>query len=148
MDKARAIDLLLKDAVKDRVEVLTGVNVNGIEKTKEGLKVTANGDSYEGTFVVGADGINSRIAQLMDFNKERIFYRSGSAQFVYFTGIKIPQSEAIIVPAYFKPNALLPTSCFIVPIHMLRMSTGQDVEIWMNLNILPKKVYFRVGLRM
>jgi flavin-dependent dehydrogenase len=125
MDKGRAIDLLLKDAVKNRAEVLTGVNVNGIEKTKEGVKVTANGDSYEGTFVVGADGINSRIAELMGFNKERIFFRHGAAQFFYFTGFKMPQSEAIIVPTYFKPNAVLPTSCFIVP------SPYAEDEYWM-----------------
>lgn len=114
-DKGRVIDGLLKDAVKNGVEVFTGVNVSGVEKTAEGVKVTGNGDTYEGTFVIGADGINSRIANLMGFNKERTFYGAGSTLSYYITGIKIPQSEACITSIYFKPNALLASTFFILP---------------------------------
>ena len=103
MDKARAIDLLLKDAVKDRVEVLTGVNVNGIEKTKGGIKVTGNGDSYEGTFVVGADGINSRIAQLMGFRDDQAEPMNESAR--QFT---------VMVPMSFLSSTLIALSSQLV----------------------------------
>lgn len=124
-DKGRVIHALLKDAMKNGVEVVTGVNVNSVEKTEKTVKVTGNGDSYEGTFVIGADGINSRTANLMGFNKERTFYGSGSVISFYVTGIKIPQSEACITPIYCKPKSLLPGSCFILP------SPYHDDEYWM-----------------
>jgi len=114
-DKGRVIDGLLKDAMRNGVDVVTGVNVKGIEKTREGVKVTGNGDTYEGTFVIGADGINSRIANLMGFNKERKFYGTGSTLSYYITGFNIPQSEACITSIYFKPDALLPSTFFILP---------------------------------
>jgi len=124
-DKGRAIDGLLKDAAENGVDVLTGVNVNRIEKTAQGLKVTGNGTAYEGTFVIGADGVNSRTADLMGFNKERTFYGSGSVLSFYITGVNIPQSEACITPIYFRPNRPLPSSFFILP-----SPYGED-EYWM-----------------
>lgn len=114
-DKGRVIEELLKDAVKNGVDVVNGMNVNGIEKTEEGVKVTGNGDIYEGTFVIGADGVNSRIANLTGFNKERKFYGAGSTLSYYITGINIAQSEACITSIYFKPDALLPSTFFILP---------------------------------
>ncbi|KPJ55895.1 MAG: hypothetical protein AMJ42_06010 [Deltaproteobacteria bacterium DG_8] len=114
-DKGRVIDGLLKDAEKDGVDVCTGVNVEGVEKTAKGVKVNGNGNTYEGTFVIGADGINSRVANLIGFNKERAFYGTASTLSFYITGIKIPQSEACITSIYFKPNALLPSSFFVLP---------------------------------
>ena len=63
-DKGKLIEGLMKEAEKNGVEVFTGVNVTGVEKTAEGLKVTGNGDTFAGTFVIGADGTGSRVAQL------------------------------------------------------------------------------------
>ena len=63
-DKGRLIEGLMRDAVKNGVEVFTGVNVTGIEKTAEGVRVTGNGDTFEGIFIIGADGTDSRVAQL------------------------------------------------------------------------------------
>jgi flavin-dependent dehydrogenase len=114
-DKGRIIERLLKDALENGVELYTGVNVNSIEKTIDGVKVTGNSDTFEGTFVIGADGVNSRIANLMGFNKERKFYGTTSTLSFYITGFKHSQSEACITPIFFKPNAPLSTSFFILP---------------------------------
>ncbi len=46
-DKGKLIDGLMKDAVKNGVEVFTGVNVNGVEKTAQGVKVTGNADTFD-----------------------------------------------------------------------------------------------------
>ncbi len=125
-DKGRLIDGLMKEAVKNGVEVFTGANVNGIEKTEEGVKVTANGDTYEGTFVIGADGLNSRIAELMGFNKERVFYGAPPARTYYLTGFDLPQSEAMISLSCFKPNTLLPVHFSIIP------SPYDEDEYWVS----------------
>lgn len=117
---------MLKDAVKNGVDLVTGVNVNGVERTAEGVKVTGNGDAYEGTFVIGADGINSCVANLMGFNKERKFYGTGSTLSYYITGIKIPQSEACITSIYFKPDVLLSRSFFVLP------SPYAEDEYWLS----------------
>jgi len=114
-DKGKLIEELLKDAVQNGVEVFTGVNVNGVEKTADDVKVTGNGDSYEGTFVIGADGINSRIAQLMGFNKNRKFYGNFPSITPYLTGTKIPQSESFTFATCFRPNASLPTVFSLCP---------------------------------
>lgn len=114
-DKGILIDGLMKEAVKNGVEVFTGVNVNGVEKTAEGVRVTGNGATFEGTFVIGADGIGSRIAQLMGLNKDRTFYGSSSGITYYVTGLKIPHPEAVISATCFKPNTLFPTLFWIIP---------------------------------
>jgi digeranylgeranylglycerophospholipid reductase len=113
-DKGKLIEGLMKDAEKNGVEVLTGVNVNGIEKTTGGVKVTGNGESYEATFVIGADGISSRIAQLMGFNKERKFYGSTPCLNYYLKGLNIPQPESFTFAPCYRPNLPFPiifTSC-------------------------------------
>lgn len=124
-DKGRLIEGLIKEAEKNGVEVFTGVNVNGIEKIAEGVKVSANGDAFKGTFVIGADGLNSRIAELMGFNKERIFYEAPPALTYYVRGFNIPQSEAVIFATCFKSNTSLPISFFILP------SPYAEDEYWM-----------------
>jgi flavin-dependent dehydrogenase len=114
-DKGRLIDGLMQEAEKNGVEVFTGVNVKGVEKTASGVRVTGNGDSYEGTFVIGADGINSRVAELMGFNKERIFFGSIPSLTYYVTGLNIPQSEAVITANCFKPHTAIPTCFWVIP---------------------------------
>ena len=114
-DKGKLIEGLMKDAVKSGVDVFTGVNVNGVEKTAGGVKVTGNGDTFEGTFVIGADGTGSRVADFMGFNKERKFYGPGPALTYYVTGFKMPQSEAVITTNCYKPNATSPTSFWVIP---------------------------------
>jgi len=125
-DKGRLIDGLMKDAERNGVEVFTGVNVNGVEKTAEGVRVTGNGDTYEGTFVIGADGLNSRIAELMGFNKERTFYATLPGIAHYVTGLNIHQSEAAITANCFNPNAPSPTPFWF----MIVPSPYAEDEYW------------------
>ncbi len=126
-DEGILIDGLIKEALKNGVEVFTGVNVRGIEETANGIKVTGNGDAFEGTFVIGADGTSSRIAQLIGFNKERTSYGSSSGLTYYLTGLTIPQSEAVISATCFKPDASLPTIFMVIP------SPYSEDEYWLSL---------------
>jgi flavin-dependent dehydrogenase len=115
-DKGKLLEGLLKDAVHNGVEMLTGVNVDGVERTeKGGVKVTGGGDTFEGTFVIGADGTGSRVAEFMGFNKERTFYGTAPGITYYVTGLDIPQSEAVITANCFKPHTRYPTFFWIIP---------------------------------
>jgi flavin-dependent dehydrogenase len=114
-DKGKLIAGLMRDAVKNDVDVFTGVNVSGVEKTAGGLKITGNGDTYEGTFVIGADGLNSRVASLMGFNKKRICYGHHPSLTYYVTGLDIPQSEAVITANCFRPNDVRPVFFWLIP---------------------------------
>jgi flavin-dependent dehydrogenase len=129
-DKGKLIEGLMKDVEKNGVDVFTGVNVNGVEKTAEGVKVTGNGDTFEGTFVIAADGVNSRVAELMGFNKERTFYGPGQGITYYVTGIDIHQSEAAIVTDCFKPDTLIPTHFWVLP------SPYAENEYWVSVQAL------------
>ncbi len=125
-DKGILIDGLMKEAENNGVDVLTGVNVNGIEKTAKGIKVTGNGETFEGTFVIAADGLESRMAKIMDFYKERTCYGSIPGITYYVTGLKLPQSEAIITTNCFRPGAQLPTFFWLIP------SPYADDEFWLS----------------
>jgi flavin-dependent dehydrogenase len=115
----------MQDAEKNGVDVFTGVNVTGVEKTSSGVRVTANGETFEGTFVIGADGTGSRVAALMGFNKDRRYYTSAPGLTYYVTGLEMPQTEKLITANCFKPNATTPTFFWIMP-----SPYAQD-EYWM-----------------
>lgn len=133
-DKGNLIAGLMKDAVKNGVDLFTGFNVDGVEKTPEGVKVTANGETFEGRFAIGADGINSRVAKLMGFNKERKSYGSHSKSTYYITGLKIPQSESVITASFSKPGSSMPSSFFMLPSayakdeYWFSVSTHEDLD--------------------
>jgi len=95
IDKALMLQGLLNDAEAAGVDIFSGANVTGIEKIESGTRVTANGDQFEGTFVIAADGINSRIARLMGMNKERKFIGTLADRVWHLEGVEIPQVAGI-----------------------------------------------------
>jgi flavin-dependent dehydrogenase len=78
-DKEYLLNGLLEEAVENHVDVYPGVNVTKAEKTEEGVKVSGDGYDLWGVFVIGADGIHSRLARGFGLNKERKFYGTLSA---------------------------------------------------------------------
>lgn len=73
LDKGMLLQRLLEDCRHYGVEVFPGSNVTDIKKVGEHVEVISNGHIFEGKFVIAADGVNSRIARLLGFNKERKF---------------------------------------------------------------------------
>lgn len=73
LDKEILLRGMLEECGKVGVEVFPGTNVTGIEKTGGSVRVSGNGSFFEGSFAIAADGVNSRIARLLGFNRERKF---------------------------------------------------------------------------
>jgi flavin-dependent dehydrogenase len=73
LDKEILLRGLLEECNNFGVEIFPGTNVSDIEKTGECVQVSGNGTPFKGTFVIAADGVNSRIARILGFNKEREF---------------------------------------------------------------------------
>jgi flavin-dependent dehydrogenase len=80
MDKGVLLQGLLDECTQCGVEVFPGTNVTAVNKDDGYVSLTGNGQPFEGTFVIAADGVNSRIARIMGFNKERRF--KGTARYV------------------------------------------------------------------
>jgi digeranylgeranylglycerophospholipid reductase len=95
LDKGLMLKGLLEEAEKNGADIFTGTNVTGIEKKGDSVEVVANGEVFEGRFVIAADGVNSRIARLMGLNKERRFFATHQEYAMLYEGVDIPEIEGI-----------------------------------------------------
>ena len=86
---------LLEECRRYEVEVLPGTNVAEIKKVGESVQVIGDGKPIEASFIIAADGVNSRIARILGFNKERKFF--GTERYVTW----IMKGEMPIDPGSF-----------------------------------------------
>ena len=91
LDKEIMLKGLLEDAEAAGVDIFPGTNVTGIEKKDSSVIVRGNEKPFEGSFVIAADGVNSRIARLMGMNKERKFIATLADRVWNLEGIEIPE---------------------------------------------------------
>jgi flavin-dependent dehydrogenase len=73
MSKEILLKSLLQEAETYHVELFPGTNVTDVKKMGDAVQVECEGRSFEGTFVIAADGVNSRTARILGINKERTF---------------------------------------------------------------------------
>ena len=93
-DKEILFRCLLEEAKACNVEVFTGINVQKVTPTDEGVTVEGSGQSFEGRYLIAADGVNSRIAEMMGFNEDRTYYGSLYGILYYMSGMEVPDFEA------------------------------------------------------
>jgi digeranylgeranylglycerophospholipid reductase len=123
--KQHLLQCLLADAEKAGVQVFPGTNVVDLRIGKESNQVvTAEGKIFEGTFIIAADGINSRIVKLLGLNKDRTFYGTLHGLSYYMTGLDLPYPEAINYPMLFHKKTQYPIMIWIEP-----SPYGED-EFW------------------
>ena len=96
ISKGRLLQGILDDARANGVEYFTSTNVIDVKLTEAGAVVTANGEEYEGRYIVTADGINSRIVELIGLNKDRKFAGTMRDQTWLMEGVEIPEPEGMI----------------------------------------------------
>jgi len=95
LDKEVLLKGLLDDAQANGVDIFPGTNVTGIEKKESGVVVIGNGGPFEGSFVIAADGVNSRVTRLMGMNKDRTFYATYQDHSWSFENIDIPEIQSV-----------------------------------------------------
>jgi len=116
---------LLKDAKRNGVQVFTSANVINLKTNgSENKIITAEGNTFEATFVIAADGINSRIVQLLGLNKNREFYGTLQGISYCMNGLDLPYPEAINYPLMFHKKTQFPVMIWIEP------SPYEEDEFW------------------
>ena len=148
IDKELMLQGLLEDVEAAGVNIFPGTNVTGIEKKENSVTVTGNGKSFEGTFVIAADGINSRIARLTGMNKERKYIGTLVDRVWHLAGIEIPDVAGISFIFNMYGFFFVTTVCHKNHYH-LGASTyhpGDDLEANLN-RIMYETRFFLPGLK-
>ena len=115
-DKETLLKSMVKDAESKGVEIFSGMNMSGIKKKPASVTVTtSSGDTFEGTFVIASDGLNSRSADLLGMNKKRIFYGTVKTVSYAITGVTLPSPFTYKMTNIFEKNYGLPLTYGIVP---------------------------------
>jgi flavin-dependent dehydrogenase len=124
--KQHLLEGLLKDAGENGCNIYPSTNVIDVVKTSTGVKVfTKEGKTFEGTFVVAADGINSRIAQITGLNKKRLFYGTMTGLGLYLNNFKITYPHAFNWIAFYHHQNRLPMAFVALP------TPYPDAEFWL-----------------
>ena len=93
-DKEILFRCLLEEAKACSVEVFPGINVQKVTTTADGVRVEGSGQSFDGRYLVAADGVNSRIAEMMGFNEGRTYYCQLRGITYYVAGLEVPDVDA------------------------------------------------------
>jgi len=107
IDKGALFRCLLEQVKACNVDVFPGINVEKVATTADGVTVEGSGRSFEGTYVIAADGVNSRIAEMMGFNKDRDYYCNIYALSYYMSGLELqaPHDMLVRVDGFLKEGA-------------------------------------------
>ena len=115
IDKEMLFRSMLEEAKAYSVEVFSGINVEKVTATADGVKAEGSGQSFEGRYLIAADGLNSRIAETMGFNKDRTYYCQLRAITYYMSGVEPPDPHDVIL--IFSPTKDGPVFLFLCPKH-------------------------------
>ncbi len=97
LKKGRLLQIMLDEVTAAGVEIFPDTNVVSVRKESAGTVVECEDDrSFTGTFVIAADGINSRLARVMGMNKEREFYGTTRDTSVEIKGCACPASDGFL----------------------------------------------------
>ena len=96
-DKQILLEGLLAEARRCSVDVFPATNVVNVRKEKYWIEViTSEGKIFKGSFIIAADGRNSRIARVLGFNQERRFYGTINSQGYEMEGLTLPHPHALV----------------------------------------------------
>jgi len=97
VDKEILLRCFLEEAKVCSVDVFPGINVEKVTTTAEGITAEGSSQSFEGSYLIAADGINSRVAEMMGFNKDRTYYWNRRALVHDWSGVEAPEPDACVI---------------------------------------------------
>lgn len=87
---------LLREFIRYGGELFTPYNVIGAVKEGGKVKVvTREGKTFQGTFVIAADGRTSRLARCLGLNQTRSFFGTNTGMGYEMVGAEIPQERSL-----------------------------------------------------
>jgi flavin-dependent dehydrogenase len=97
IDKGELIRGILEQARDNQVEIFPNSNVWAVRLTEDGVVVsTSAGDDFTGSYLIAADGVNSRIVKYLGLNKGRKFLGTYSVASWDIEGVEPPDPDAMV----------------------------------------------------
>ncbi|HEY86467.1 MAG TPA: FAD-dependent oxidoreductase [Dehalococcoidia bacterium] len=112
-DKEILFQCLLDEVKSCGVKVFPGVNIQQVINSNDGVRVEGSGQTFESAYLIAADGVNSRIAEVTGFNKDRYYYCNFYSLSYYLSGVEPPQPEQVVlIPGFSEQGAF---RCYLLP---------------------------------
>ena len=96
IDKEALFRSMLDEVKACNVDVFPGINVQKLTTTADSVTAEGSGQSFEGRYLIAADGCNSRVAQVMGLNEGREYYCNFCGISYYMSGVDAPHPDQII----------------------------------------------------
>jgi len=112
-DKETMFRCLLEEVKSCSVEVFPDINIEKVTSVPDGVMAEGSGQSFEGRYLIAADGTNSKVARVMGMNAGRTYYCNLHAISYHMSGVEPPESNVILATfAYMKDDA---ARLFVLP---------------------------------
>jgi flavin-dependent dehydrogenase len=145
-DKGIMFKGLLEDLKACNVDIFPGVNVQNVTSTTDSVTAEGSGQSFEGRYLIAADGTNSRVARVIGMDEDRTYYCNLRALAYHMSNVDFPEPNVVIsTMVYTKDGA---AQCFFFPqategIHnVLVISVNPKLNLEMSFNSLIKESFF------
>lgn len=112
-DKEIMLKCMAEDIEGGPVDVLTGTEFEGMVFQGDSVAVQAGGQNFCGTYVIAADGTNSRVVETLGYNSNRRRIANLYVKSCFVAGFDSPVGDAIITGIHFLEKG--PVYVFLLP---------------------------------
>jgi flavin-dependent dehydrogenase len=95
-DKDIMLECLVNDITSDHVEIFAGCEFRGIRWEGYDVVIEATGKTFRSTYVIAADGCNSRVVEQLGYNTNRRHIANLYVKSYFLKGFNPPHGNALI----------------------------------------------------
>ena len=107
IDKEVLFQNMLEEVKAVSVDVFPGIAVEKVTPTAEGVIVEGSGQSFEGTYCIAADGVNSGIAEMLGMNEDRYYWCNLNVVSHYMSGVDSDPNTVVTSSGYLDDGKVL-----------------------------------------